>query len=303
MIPPSSDAPPPPAPGARYRSLSDPESLQEFARNLREGIYISDSAGRLLDANPAMVRLMGMNSLDELREYSARTLIVDPARRAQELAIVERDGFAREFELELLRPDGTRVTVLDTTYVVEDPHTGERFYHGILVDISSRKQLEEQLREMCVRDPLTGAYNRRYLQDLARQMVERGEQHWGCVYIDIDHFKEVNDRYGHDVGDDTLMRMARFLMRQVRAEEAVVRLGGDEFLVVLCGATAEHTESVARRLQLEAFRSAPVPFSLGWAAREGEETLEQTVNRADRHLLGARVARRESTQHRRRNES
>jgi len=94
------------------------------------------------------------------------------------------------------------------------------------------------------------------------------------------------------MGDHTLIRMSRFLMRQVRAEEAVVRVGGDEFLIVLEGASESHAEMVARRLQLAALRTAPVPFSLGWATRLGEETFQQTMHRADQSLLAVRVIER-----------
>jgi diguanylate cyclase (GGDEF)-like protein len=80
-------------------------------------------------------------------------------------------------------------------------------------------------------------------------------------------------------------------MRHVRAEEAVVRMGGDEFLVVLLGTSEEDTERVARRLQAAAKETAPVPFSLGWAARQRNEAFEDTVNRADRALIGVRVVK------------
>ncbi len=297
-IPSNPVAAPPPAAG-RYRSLDDPGSLREFARNVGEGIYISDDTGRILDANPAMLELMGVASVEELRSYSEQQQVVHPVRRAEELALVRAHGSVREFELEVRRPDGARRTVLDTTYAVHDPDTGETFYHGILVDITSRKQLEEQLRELCIRDPLTGAYNRRYLLDLERQFAAHGTAEWGCIYMDVDHFKEINDRLGHHAGDETLARMARFLMRQVRAEEPVIRLGGDEFLIVLSGADESHTEVVARRLQLEAQRSAPVPFSFGWAARTDAEPFERTVNRADQQLLAVRVVERGPNHHRR----
>lgn len=277
---------------SRFRSLSDPESLQQLVRNVREGVYITDAAGRILDANPAMVALMGFRTVRQLRDHSARNLIVDPQRRAAELELLERDGFVREFEQELIRRDGTRVTVLDTTYVVDDAATGERFYHGIVVDISARKEQENQLRDMCIRDPLTGAYNRRQLQELEQKFREERVRSWGCIYIDIDHFKEVNDRYGHDAGDLLLRRMASFLTRKVRSEECVIRLGGDEFLVVLAGASAEHTAQVARRLQEEGTGSAPVAFSLGWASRQGGERFPATVTRADQQLLRVRVESR-----------
>jgi GGDEF domain-containing protein len=78
----------------------------------------------------------------------------------------------------------------------------------------------------------------------------------------------------------------------VRAEEAVVRIGGDEFLIVLEQATEAHAEMVARRLQLAALRTAPVPFSLGWASRRPGETFQQTMHRADQNLLAVRVIER-----------
>jgi len=83
---------------------------------------------------------------------------------------------------------------------------------------------------------------------------------WGCIYLDIDHFKQYNDKNGHAEGDAVLVKMARFLMRHVRAEEAVVRVGGDEFLVVLCDSDEDQTEHVVARLSAAAPTSAPVPF-------------------------------------------
>jgi GGDEF domain-containing protein len=81
-------------------------------------------------------------------------------------------------------------------------------------------------------------------------------------------------------------------MRQVRAEEAVVRIGGDEFVILLQGDQGSHTESVAKRLQVAALRTAPVPFSLGWAVREPGEVLEKMLGRADANLLEVRVIER-----------
>jgi len=90
----------------------------------------------------------------------------------------------------------------------------------------------------------------------------------GCIYLDIDHFKQYNDKNGHAEGDAVLVKMARFLMRHVRAEEAVVRVGGDEFLVVLCDSDEDQTEHVVARLSAAAPTSAPVPFSMGGPREE-----------------------------------
>src|SRR5215831_18225079 len=83
---------------ARFRSLSDPESLREFASKLREGIYIFSREGRILDANPAFLEMLGVASLAELGA-NASDVLVDPIQRAAELSLLDRDGSVREFEL------------------------------------------------------------------------------------------------------------------------------------------------------------------------------------------------------------
>ena len=277
-----------PPPG-RFRSLDDPETLRMLTRTLGEGIYVSDREGRILDCNPAFLEVFGFSSREELQQVQVPALLADPERRKLELSMLERDGAVRDFELEIIRRDGQRRWVLDTTYQVTDSETGEVFYHGVLFDITRRKELEDQLREQLTRDVLTGCYNRRFLFDLQEDLARHCVQRWGCIYIDIDHFKVYNDRHGHRNGDQILRRMARFLMREVRADEPVIRMGGDEFLIVLTGDKASRTETVATRLQHAAARSAPVAFSLGFADRKDDETFEQTMERADQNLIEVRV--------------
>ncbi|HEU4565771.1 MAG TPA: GGDEF domain-containing protein, partial [Gemmatimonadaceae bacterium] len=141
-------------------------------------------------------------------------------------------------------------------------------------------------------DPLTGCFNRRYLAEAQRRMAARPEERWGCIFIDIDHFKQYNDEHGHQAGDEVLVQMSRFLMRQVRALEAVVRVGGDEFVVLFEPQTSAHVEGIAIRLRSAALRHAPVPFSLGWAVREGGESLEKMLARADQGMMQVRVLER-----------
>jgi diguanylate cyclase (GGDEF)-like protein/PAS domain S-box-containing protein len=277
---------------SRYQNLSDPESLREFARNLREGIYITTRDGRILDANPAFLEMMGVSSLADLSDYAAEDLVVDTERRSQQMALVDRDGFVREFEITIRRPDGGLRTALDTCYLARNPATGEEFLHGILIDITGRKALEAKLLEMSTHDALTGALNRRHLIDVEEAFARNPAAHYGCIFVDIDHFKLYNDRYGHQKGDEVLVQMARFLMRHTRAEEAVVRVGGDEFIVLLKGADADATILVADRLRAEALRTAPVPFSLGFASRENGESLQRLIDRADRGLMEVRVEKR-----------
>jgi len=189
-----------------------------------------------------------------------------------------------------VRPDGALLTVLDSCHRLVDAD-GEARYLGTMVDITARKADEDALRADSLRDPLTGCFNRRHLAAVGESCAAT-ETTWGCLYVDVDRFKHYNDTHGHQMGDNVLIRMSRFLMRQVRAEEPVFRVGGDEFVVLLRGASRAQTERVAERLRDVALRTAPVPFSLGWAAREGAETVAQTIHRADRHLLAVKVETR-----------
>ena len=286
------------APRSRHRSLSDPESLREFARNLGEGIYITTPEGRILDANPAFLELFGVRSLEDFAHVNAYDLFVDPSQRELEIKLLERDGRVREFEFQIRRPDGEVRWALDSSYVVTDEETGERFFHGMLVDITARKRLEGELIEMSTHDALTGCLNRRYLDQVEEEFRRNPASRWGCIFVDIDHFKRYNDDHGHQAGDRVLVRMARFLMRHVRAEESVVRVGGDEFVIVLINADVNRTKRVSERLKNSALKSAPVPFSLGWAAREAGEPLMRLLDRADRGLLNVRVEQRIDEQRR-----
>ncbi|MBI1744655.1 diguanylate cyclase [Candidatus Acetothermia bacterium] len=117
-----------------------------------------------------------------------------------------------------------------------------------------RAHEREQLREQALRDPLTGVYNRRYLTKLVSRELEHA-RHYGHPFaflmIDFDNFFAVNDRFGHLVGDRVLYEIAQLLQKTVRASDAIVRYGGDEFLVVLLETDRREATVVARRLEKE----------------------------------------------------
>jgi diguanylate cyclase (GGDEF)-like protein/PAS domain S-box-containing protein len=283
----------------RYRSLDDPETLRTLVKNLGEGIYITSANGEILDANDAFLRILGFHSLDDLRQLRAEELYADPKRRQRWQEQLARDGAIRDMELELRRADGRIVTVLDTSYACRDEATGEIVYHGILVDIDARKDLERQLFEASIRDPLTGAYNRRYLQDVEKEMNRRPTEQWACIYIDLDNFKNYNDTHGHAAGDAALVAVSRFLMRQLRTHDSVVRLGGDEFVAVLRGVDELQLRQVVKRLQEGAAQAATVAFTLGWAQRKDKEPFARTIERADERMLSVRSGERATVRRRR----
>jgi diguanylate cyclase (GGDEF)-like protein/PAS domain S-box-containing protein len=283
----------------RYRSFDDAESLRGLARFLREGLYIMNDQGEVLDANPAFLEIFGVGSVEDLRGHRATDLYRDAAWTEQ-LAQIASDEAVREFARQLVRPDGTVRTVLDTTLARRDPASGALYYHGILVDISARSEREESPRDPTLRDPLTGCHTRRYLDRVEQRFAESPNSSEAFIFVDIDDFGDFNQRHGHDAGDEALMRMGRFLMRHIRADEPVVRVGPDEFLILLGETDDRGTETVARRLQLTAIRSAPISFSMGWTVRRSGETLDSVLERLRAEPVPVRVVERPSeVQHRR----
>ncbi|NEL41283.1 MAG: GGDEF domain-containing protein, partial [Xanthomonas perforans] len=97
-------------------------------------------------------------------------------------------------------------------------------------DITNQYQQEKQLLEWSFTDPLTNCYNRRFLDELDKRDPS---VRWGCIVVDLDKFKLVNDTHGHQRGDEVLVQMAWFLNQPLRTQDRLVRLGGDEFLVLL----------------------------------------------------------------------
>ena len=115
-------------------------------------------------------------------------------------------------------------------------------------------RLREALRTQSVRDALTGLYNRRYLEEVLDREIRRASraaQSLGLLMLDLDHFKQFNDTYGHDAGDTVLREAAGFLVKNVRAEDFVCRYGGEEFVIILPTADLEGARSRAERLRMK----------------------------------------------------
>jgi diguanylate cyclase (GGDEF)-like protein len=116
----------------------------------------------------------------------------------------------------------------------------------------SNIRLREALRTQSIRDPLTGLYNRRYLEEMLEREIRRAvrsEQSLGILMLDLDHFKTFNDTYGHDAGDTVLREAGTFLANSIRAEDVVCRFGGEEFVVILPTANLEASRARGERIR------------------------------------------------------
>jgi diguanylate cyclase (GGDEF)-like protein len=162
-----------------------------------------------------------------------------------------------------------------------------------------RRELEQQnneLREKSIRDLLTGLYNRRFFEELLGKefsRVKRTGQPIGLLFLDIDHFKRLNDTHGHQFGDRVLSTVAQCIERASRDSDVVARFGGEEFVVLLTNATTGSPEIVAERIRssvesLELEQNgvrAPVTISIGAASsQEPDDSPQALIGRADEML-------------------
>jgi diguanylate cyclase (GGDEF)-like protein/PAS domain S-box-containing protein len=269
------------------------DALQLSERRLRKlfeqslGLICThDLDGVLLTANAAAAAALGY-STSEILARRLSDFIPSELRPEFDkyLALVKSEGKASGV-LRLVAKDGSaRTWQFHNTL---DDEGEEPYVLGHALDITQREHYERQLRDWSVRDTLTGCYNRRYLTEVAASL--RDGDPWGCIAVDLDRFKQVNDTYGHQRGDEVLVAMGKFLSGHVRPRDIVVRAGGDEFLILLPMTDDRETAKIVDRL--DAHRGeAPIGFTLGHAVRHGSESLDSALVAADKRLYAIRATR------------
>jgi len=139
-------------------------------------------------------------------------------------------------EYRLLARDGRVVTIRDEGVIVLN-EVGEPLYlQGYILDVTSERELQDQLRQQALFDPLTGLANRAFFHEQLEHAIsirKDEEQQTALVFVDLDEFKQINDQFGHSVGDQVLATLGDRLKKVIRAGDSVARLGGDEFAVLL----------------------------------------------------------------------
>ncbi|MBB5208449.1 diguanylate cyclase domain-containing protein [Chiayiivirga flava] len=269
------------------------EALRASERRFREMFELSpgllcehDLAGHLITINPAAAHALGYAPA-ELVGQRLHDLVPDPFAATVDLylAQIERDGHFEGVMTIATRDQRWRALRFQNRLHTEPGRAP--FVLGHAQDVTEVLRREEALHTASLTDPLTGARNRRFLAQFER----RAPAHWGCIVIDLDGFKAINDREGHRRGDEILVEFVRFLQAHARRDDVVVRLGGDEFMLLLQEQSAQDMSAAAQQL-LDAAPGAPCAMSIGWAAREDGEALDDTIARADAALYRHRGERR-----------
>jgi diguanylate cyclase (GGDEF)-like protein len=234
----------------RFRLLDlVPVAREKLVESMEDGLLVLDAEHRILDSNPAAGRLIGgrhedwtgadvrvaLSAWPQMADCLAgltcddAATLVSPAGRTISVTVVPVRGSRNAL-------DGSLITLRDATVQAATAAALQAMnedLHGRVLQIEA---LQEELREQAIRDPLTGLFNRRYLDATLEREIGRAEREGypvSIVMIDVDHFKRVNDEHGHAAGDQALRFLGAHLRSGMRTGDLACRYGGDEFFLVL----------------------------------------------------------------------
>ncbi|HYY53938.1 MAG TPA: EAL domain-containing protein [Candidatus Dormibacteraeota bacterium] len=227
-------------------------SEERFARLFREnpaGLLVSRlSDGVVLDANDAWLGMTGFAREETIGKTVVELgLWVEPGARRALADRLQREGQIRDYEFKSRVRSGEVREALASFEMVD--FGGERCVLTSAIDITDRKRAERALEHRALHDDLTGLPNRVLLLDRLEQSILTARRHHGTfalLVMDLDHFKEVNDTFGHHAGDQLLAQVGPRLRELLRESDTVARLGGDEFALILSGAGDTAAQRVAR---------------------------------------------------------
>jgi diguanylate cyclase (GGDEF)-like protein/PAS domain S-box-containing protein len=276
-----------------YKSILD---------NLYEGVYITDGSREIVYWNKEAERITGFRSDEVLGHHCFNNILmhvdekgVNLCETGCPLASTIADGRMREAEVYLSHRQGHRIPVTVRVTPLRDSSGAiigaVELFNDNSANVAALQRLEE-LEKLALIDPLTEVGNRRYSEDFLQDRLEELYRYgWqsGVIFIDIDHFKVVNDEFGHDVGDDVLRMVARTLVKTIRSFDFIGRWGGEEFVAVILNVTEKDVAAIAEKFRTLVKRSklrvgdkiVRVAVSLGATLTRPNDTVESLMKRVD----------------------
>lgn len=283
-----------------------PGLLERVLDALPVGVWVIDQDGRIIHGNPegqrvwAGSRYVGVDQFGVYKGWWRSTgKPVEPEEWAAARAIGKGETSLNE-EIEIECFDGTRKIILNSAMPIRN-EAGE-IIGGLIVnvDITDRIRLEEHLRNAADTDELTQTWNRRHFYELLHDETQRSIRYrrpLSLIMFDIDRFKQINDSYGHAVGDQVLVFVGREIQNEVRVTEYLARVGGDEFMLLLPETGLRDAVNTAERLQgMLADRPikavGAISCSFGVCEYMPGETIDDFMRRADEAMYEAKEAGR-----------
>jgi diguanylate cyclase (GGDEF)-like protein/PAS domain S-box-containing protein len=290
---------------AEDRLKENEENFQRLFESTQDVYYRTDADGVVLKVAPAVRRVLGYEP-EEIVGRRAEDYYPSPSEREPLKKALREHGKVQDFEGRMVRRDGVIIDISISSYALYGP-TGQFLgVEGIYRDISDRKNLERELRRLATSDSLTGIANRRAFLEQASDCLRRAARYEKDVVLfiaDLDHFKMVNDRYGHVAGDGVLQAFAAAVAPELRDTDFFGRLGGEEFGILLHEVRRKEAQHVAERIGESArslrFAAADgqqygITVSIGATRNHRDDRgIERLLARADMALYAAKEAGRD----------
>jgi diguanylate cyclase (GGDEF)-like protein/PAS domain S-box-containing protein len=236
------------------KELSDPKTYKSLVENLVDhAIFMMDINGHIQTWNIGAEMQLGYTAQEILGKHFSIIFTEEDTNLLVphgELQIAEKEGRCRD-DRKHVRKDGVELWVNGVVTTIRDKNDELIGFSKVLNDISARVAAEDTIRHQAMHDMLTGLPNRKLMFDyLNTSLAEATSEAYtvAVLFIDMDKFKDINDTYGHEVGDILLETVALRLAGTVRCEDMVARFGGDEFIIILRG--AEEAEALAERIAI-----------------------------------------------------
>jgi diguanylate cyclase (GGDEF)-like protein/PAS domain S-box-containing protein len=257
--------------------------------------YVSPAVAQIYGASVEETVALGVQDVlpPESLELIQKVLEEELALEATGKADPKR---RRTVEVEEYRKDRSRVWIENVLSFLRDEHQRPVGIVGVSREITERKRLTEELRNLAITDPLTGVYNRRhFLEELQREMSRSNRYTcpFSLIMLDVDHFKEVNDRFGHEAGDRVLKELAEMIRKRIRSTDLLARWGGEEFLILLANTNAPSAvklvEDLLKLLLARTFSGiGRVTASFGVAGHRVGEGVNEFITRVDNLMYQAK---------------
>ncbi len=250
-------------------------ALAAAAFNSEVGMVVTDEHSHIRRANAAMTTLLGYTQEDLLGQPTILLRSNEIARGTLRLIWQEVLTNGRwQGELVCRHRDGHDVPCMVTVASVRNAEIGLRGYVGSFADISKQRKAQEEIRQLAYYDPLTLLPNRRMFLEALRETMRTAQNNGtlaGVMFIDLDHFKNLNDAHGHSVGDQLLKLMGQRLQSLIGPGDLAARLGGDEFVVMLPNLDTGEDQAMAQTMSMaeHVHQALLVPFELDTPSRFG----------------------------------
>ncbi len=287
-----------------YLSSVQKRYYKSIIDNSRNIIIVTDGK-RIVDVNKSFLEFFQVASLEEFMKRN-KSCLLDYFVKEEGYLNPEKTGDAW-FEYVLKNPQKkhkVKLEVNGSTYyflvTVSKIESDEELYSIVMADITAEEKYRLELEKTAITDPLTGIYNRRYFQKKLKEeisLAQRYSRPFSLILMDIDHFKKINDRYGHDVGDKVLVEFATAVKKQLRNFDVFCRIGGEEFAVILPETKLHDAVRVAKKIN-RIVRENPnttikVTVSMGVVEYIKGESEADIYKRADNALYKAKTSGRD----------